>query len=391
MTLHSLKIIIPRFLKSIFLASILFLSADLSYSQNSQAMARVKIKNKYGYVDRKGTLVIPAQFEEAEDFREGIALVKFNDKHEYIDRTGTVVTTVAYGKPFSEGLAAIRTADKWGYINKTGKMVIAENYDSVDPFHDGLASVAINDKWYYIDTTGKVVLPVKSSIENLVTDFCFIERNHDKFVITGCGLGATWVEFDNKIGYTYNNETVIVPQQFQFGLWHFQEGLAPFVINHKFGYINKAGKIVVPAIFDVALDFKDGFAYVESGWGNGYINRDCYDTFAVAGTHLFNEGLALVSGNKDYYIDKYGVVVIQGKYIGGGDFHEGLAFMKTRYNGPVGYIDKTGKVVIPFQFSGARNFQEGLAAVKIHRKWGYIDKKGTLVIPAQFDETWDFN
>jgi hypothetical protein len=50
-----------------------------------------------GFIDKNGTMVVPAQWE----------------------RTGD----------FSEGLAAVKQTEKWGYIDKSGKMVIAPQFD----------------------------------------------------------------------------------------------------------------------------------------------------------------------------------------------------------------------------------------------------------------------
>jgi len=49
-----------------------------------------------------------------------------------------------------------------------------------------------------------------------------------------------------------------------------------------------------------------------------------------------------------------------------------------------GYIDRSGKEVIPFSFESADEFSEGLAAVKLNGKWGFIDKEGNVVIPYKY-------
>lgn len=83
---------------------------------------------KYGYLDAKCNIVIPA---------------KFTDRHD-----------------FGDGLAAVQNEEKlWGYINKEGKYVIEPMF-TIEPgdFHCGLAHV--QDKSgnkHYIDKTGKVV------------------------------------------------------------------------------------------------------------------------------------------------------------------------------------------------------------------------------------------
>jgi hypothetical protein len=42
----------------------------------SEGLARVKIADKWGYIDKTGKLVISPQFDEAEAFSEGVALIR---------------------------------------------------------------------------------------------------------------------------------------------------------------------------------------------------------------------------------------------------------------------------------------------------------------------------
>ena len=55
-------------------------------------MARVqfedRINGKFGYINPKGEIVIPPNFEEATDFRGGQAQVRINGKTQTIDLKG---------------------------------------------------------------------------------------------------------------------------------------------------------------------------------------------------------------------------------------------------------------------------------------------------------------
>ena len=39
-------------------------------------MVRVKIDGKYGYIDKSGTMIVEPKFDDADNFRDGIAAVK---------------------------------------------------------------------------------------------------------------------------------------------------------------------------------------------------------------------------------------------------------------------------------------------------------------------------
>ena len=50
-------------------------------------------KGKYGYINKTGKVVVPAQYEYAEKFYEGMGVVKQGGKRGFIDATGKMVIT----------------------------------------------------------------------------------------------------------------------------------------------------------------------------------------------------------------------------------------------------------------------------------------------------------
>ena len=61
--------------------------------------------------------------------------------------------------PFSEGLAAVRINGRFGYIDARGDVVIAPAFDLAGEFHAGLAEIRIGGDTGMIDRTGKIVVP----------------------------------------------------------------------------------------------------------------------------------------------------------------------------------------------------------------------------------------
>ena len=62
------------------------LSLLLISSCADPVLFRIYSVDKVGFVDRKGETVIPADFEDADEFSEGLALVLINGKGGWIDR-----------------------------------------------------------------------------------------------------------------------------------------------------------------------------------------------------------------------------------------------------------------------------------------------------------------
>jgi hypothetical protein len=127
------------------------------------------------------------------------------------------------------------------------------------------------------------------------------------------------------------------------------------MINGKWGFIDKTGRMVIPAKYDEWDDVP-----------------------------IFSEELAaMVIGGKFGYIDKKGRIAIPPQFDDAGDFSEGMAAVFI--NGAYGFIDKTGRMVVQPQYNYASRFSEGLAMVSgKHDLCGYIDRTGKMVIPQRF-------
>ena len=203
----------------------------------SEGLARVSKGDKIGFVDKTGKFVIEARFDEAEDFKEGLAAVKVpvkvddsvKSKFGFIDKTGKMVIEPQFNKAdsFSEGLAVvtINSMEQDGYIDKTGKVVIAPQFDVAHSFSDGLAKILMHgekfiDKAGFIDKSGKIVIAPQ-----------FEERP-----------GGSSVSYRG-----------------------FKDGLAAVEVNNKTGYIDKTGKMVIPASYDYGSEYRNGIAQVTTG------------------------------------------------------------------------------------------------------------------------------
>lgn len=168
--------------------------------------------------------------------------------------------------------------------------------------------------------------------------------------------------------------------------------------SKKFGFLDKNGKLAFDFIYDDAISFESGLAYVMNSQISGYINPKgemVVPTKGMAG-NAFKEGLADVNTSefKIGFINTKGEMVIDFKYDETGGFSEGYANVNT--NGKFGYIDKTGKMVIPAMYDYATPYSEGMAFIgeldeKFKTKWGLIDHEGKTLTEFAFDKVQDFS
>ncbi len=191
---------------------------------------------------------------------------------------------------------------------------------------------------------------------------------------------------NGKYGYINEAGKLVIPCKWK-SAESFSEGLARVEdANGKYGFINKKGKLVIPCKWKGAGSFWEGLAEVKDANDKyGFINKTGKLVIPCQWqtTWGFHEGLAKVrdANDKCGFIDKTGKLVSPCQWRWACNFYEGLAYVEDA-NEKVGFIDKTGKVVIPLQFGGVENFHEGLAKVADNGKWFQIDKSGTPYNPS---------
>ena len=194
----------------------------------------------------------------------------------------------------------------------------------------------------------------------------------------------------------------------------FREGLAKVKKDGKYGYIDRAGKEVIPCQYDDADRFNIGLAAVSKDGKYGYIDRMGKEVIPFKYFHacrFSDNGLAVVSEHDDIYtkvitsghvcfshrisglIDRTGKEIVPCKYFDIEDFIEGLAIVggKGEYGYKYGLIDETGKEIVPCQYDGIYPFKEGLARVYKNGKYGYIDRTGKEIVPCQYDFAFSFS
>lgn len=175
-------------------------------------------------------------------------------------------------------------------------------------------------------------------------------------------------------------------------VYRFSDDLAAVCLNHKCGFINRLGNLVISPKYESVSNFSEGLVCVKLKGKWGYADKTGREVVPPKYDQVinFNDGLGTVRLNDKWgYVDKTGRVVVPIKYEDTLSSSEGLLAVKL--NGKFGFIDVSGKVVIPFKFSEASNFSEGIAAAKIDDKWGFIDRGGNVVIRPDYNAAVSFS
>src|SRR5665213_2843471 len=118
--------------------------------------------DKWGFCTAEKRIVIDCVFDRASIFSQGLASVFNIEKNRFgfINQLGTIVIPFSFEcvKEFSEGLAAVKYNGKWGFINKDGEIVIPFSFDFANRFSYGFAKITISKNEYFIDQNGDIEL-----------------------------------------------------------------------------------------------------------------------------------------------------------------------------------------------------------------------------------------
>lgn len=171
------------------------------------------------------------------------------------------------------------------------------------------------------------------------------------------------VQQEGRWGYIDRAGTLVIAPQFDRA-WRFSEGLALVEVGGQFGYINPQGERVIAPQFDDALYFSDGLAPVQQDSVWFYIDP--------TGRRV-----------EDKPFDLDPALLEEGRYE---PKNPNPVKVANRY----GFMNAAGQLVIPPRFDQATHFADSLARVQVSGQWGFINPNGTLVIPPRFDQAWDF-
>ena len=341
-------------MKNSLISIILFIVAFSAMGQGVLAPFSEVGSDKWGYINQKGEVVLPAKYDEVLDFSsEGLALVREVKTWSIIDKKGAPLSTVngftpvsvfGFGKRgYENGYIVVGSSKLLGVLDVTGKVVHDFKYNYISDFYNGFAAAKIGKSFYILDKDGK-----STGIDDVLD------------------------------------------------LRAFSEGLAPFRAKNKlFGFMDPTGKIVIPATYKSIGYFSNGLAWVKTPEDKiGFMDKSgkwiIEPKLSAAKDFDGTSGIARVRMNDEWiFIRKNGETFTAEGMVSSGDFSDGLAY--ARKGDLYGFINEKGEWVIEAKYTKVRDFNGGFAAVQINELWGVIDKKGNVVCEPKFRDIKNFN
>jgi hypothetical protein len=224
--------------------------------------------DKMGFIDVQGNLVIQPQWDIIDPdnicgqllyCNEGLCRVHKDGKFGYINYKGTEVIPVQFDRArlFVSGMAAVSVGGQWGFIDKSGHFLIKPEFDDAGDFLGSVAAVQQAGKWGFVDKSGKFEeQPIFESLSK-----------------NGFVGGLAAARLSGKTGYIDSHGKFAIAPKFE-DAEDFSDGLAQVRLGHKWGYVNDTGKFVINPQFDQASSFIGGKAFVSVSGGQGTIGKD---------------------------------------------------------------------------------------------------------------------
>jgi hypothetical protein len=355
--------------------------SDTTYS----TFSRVKIAGKWGLVDTARNL-LSALYDDVLWCRyvsPPSYIVRRDSKYGALDARGRETVPCRYDylahdgffRPqdyYLNGKRLAKQGKRWGMLDiATGETIVPFVYDTLiyDTAHPGYIIAQKDGRWGLISTTGKAIIkPKYLAYHRFSTEVMAMQASSGRWKFFSTAGKKAKLRFD-QLNY-------VSP---------YHHGLAMAAIGRSYGYIDTAGRVVVPFVYDMVHDPETEEWYNQKEYTQRDIDLLYHPYFANA----FHNGYAAV--HRDYcwgIIDSTGREVIPCQYSSEefdtdkGCVSEGLLVL--RRDNKDGFVDLAQRTTIPFEYDEALPFHRGLALVRQGRLWGFINRSNEQVAPIKY-------
>jgi hypothetical protein len=313
---------------------------------------------KWGAVDRKGSWIVKATYQNlmlSSDLGAGLSK---NGKWCIIDKHGNTLINAMYEDVLlleNTNFFAAKVNERWGIANLQGDWLlkpIIEEEPSIFIFNN-------QEEFVFVFVDGKYgcynIWKKEWAIQPILDEFELGNSYSNINLIGVCPDSNGW-------GFMNLSGKWIIPPKFEY-VWIFDNnGVAPVMLNGLWGFIDKQGNWIIEPIYeDVFEEDKLNFYPADK---KGYY--------------------PVKYKNKWGFIDLKGNWIIPPQYTEVGQFSDNNLCI-AKHNKKLGYIDRKGNWHILPTFDSAQTFDKrGYAVVGNKKKVGLIDLKGIWVLEPKY-------
>lgn len=317
-------------------------------------------KGLYGFINDKSEIKIEAKYNEARNFKQGLALVKENNLYGFINDQNNYIIKNKYKElnEFYEERASFKGQNGlYGYINLRGEVAIEPQYLYAGNFNNSLAVVKYTPK-----------------------DLPHMQYN-------------SYIKKDGNLAFDiYENENLI----------EFSEGIGQIVYYFRFSAIDINGENIYSKTYD---DYNSGYTFFSKFSENRAFLRSENDVKKaiiinrefkqIANIEVdYNSRYKFINGKCIVYINENPVLIdTKGKILRKFDYENVILTINDMYivesNKKYGVLDNNFNFLVQLEYDYLgniyksnieNNFIDGLLYFEKGDKKGYFDEKGNVII-----------
>ena len=339
--------------KSYLLFPILAMCLGTLYAQ----LSPVSQDGKWGLVDKKGTFVVQPKYEELFSYKRKYFIFQENNLWGFMNEKGEIISPAIYDLiedeilPESPSLSVFESReneglDEWGFGGTDYKALIKKQLDDW-----GYISVRKSGKKGFLNAKGEENSPF---IFDEITEWAMAKRYR--------------VRMGEKYGLVDTAFQFVVNPEYQY-LMATVEGYILYKENNLWGFIDRDGKILMPATYKITLstdEYDPNWTIFPSEY-----KTNSTDEWGFGGD--FGE------------YEEEAMFALEEKQIEQ-SFYQREYFMAEK-EGEMGLINGKGEEISPFIFESISPFMTypKLFRVKVAGKYGLVDKDFHYILPASFD------
>jgi hypothetical protein len=242
-------------------------------------LCKFKQNEKWGIINEKGVVVLPAEFDTEYDFsdegiNEGLFAAKKNGKYGYYSEKGILVIANKFDwtMEFCEGMAWVKVGEKYSFINKKGDYITTKWFDDVNivgGISYGIDEKRVYDKdgGYYTQGEPDYYKINKEGVVNLADNQDALRKNKNTHL--------AWCDKSN------------APIQ----------KLTAYNTVNLYGYKDQTGKVVIEAQYSYVFGFSEGLSLVQKAGVYSFINETGKDVIQINPNWKWIQGTNVVFQN----------------------------------------------------------------------------------------------
>lgn len=352
-------------------------------------------KGQKGLCDNNGKLIIPFSYDNIEIISRKSAIIEKEEKYSlfFFDNAKAPIEYDGIRRIYGAFYKVTKNG-KCGIMDDQGNIIIPMIYDYIH--HSGKKNIEVvkGDKYGIIDLSGNTIIPIVYDVidkrevgvetDNVVHRWT--EYIGQKKIPPMYG-DAIIMRYDGKYGVVNSKGIERIP--FEYDNVVFFGGALIVKLKNKFGVIDINKKIIIPIIYDdITPGQYENFLWLREKKLWGIVNLNGNTVIPINYNKIdYSGGLFLVKlGNK------YGALDINNKQIVATVYDEIIHdqeenILLVRNMNLWGMLNMNGLEIMPLKYENtASHFSCHRLAVCQNKKWGFVNEKGVEVIKCIYDE-----